>query len=45
VQELYAKAGEPKELWVAPEAGHRQVDRQRPDEYRAKLLAFFDKWL
>jgi fermentation-respiration switch protein FrsA (DUF1100 family) len=45
VQELYAKAGEPKELWVVPEAGHRMVDKQRPDEYRAKLLAFFDKWL
>ncbi len=45
VQQLYAKAGEPKELWVAPEAGHRQVDRQHPEEYRARLLAFFDKWL
>jgi fermentation-respiration switch protein FrsA (DUF1100 family) len=45
IEELYAKAGEPKELWVVPEAGHRQVDRQRPDEYRARLLAFFDKWL
>lgn len=45
VHELYAKAGEPKELWVVPEAGHRRVDKQRPDEYRAKLLGFFDKWL
>jgi fermentation-respiration switch protein FrsA (DUF1100 family) len=45
VQELYAKASEPKELWVVPEAGHRQVDRWYPDEYRARLLAFFDKWL
>lgn len=45
VHELYAKAGEPKELWVVPQTGHRRVDKQRPDEYRAKLLAFFDKWL
>jgi alpha-beta hydrolase superfamily lysophospholipase len=45
VQELYAKASEPKELWVVPEASHRMVDKQCPDEYRAKLLAFFDKWL
>ena len=45
VQELYTKAGEPKELWVVPEAGHRRVDKQRPDEYRARLLAFFDDWL
>lgn len=43
VHELYAKAGEPKELWVVPQTGHRRVDKQRPDEYRAKLLAFFDK--
>ncbi|MBC8264574.1 MAG: alpha/beta fold hydrolase [Anaerolineales bacterium] len=45
VEKLYAKAGEPKELWVVPEAGHRMVDKQCPDEYRARLLAFFDKWL
>lgn len=45
VQELYAKAGEPKDLWVVSEASHRQVDKQRPDEYKARLLAFFDKWL
>jgi len=45
VQKLYAKASEPKELWVVPEAGHRQVDRQHPEKYRARLLAFFDKWL
>lgn len=45
VQKLYAKAGEPKELWVVPEAGHRMVNGQRPDEYRARLLAFFERWL
>jgi len=45
VQELYARAGEPKELWIVPEANHRMVDKQRPDEYKARLLAFFDKWL
>jgi fermentation-respiration switch protein FrsA (DUF1100 family) len=45
VQELYAKANEPKQLWIVPEAGHRTVDKCCPDEYRAKLLAFFDEWL
>ena len=45
IEELYAKAGEPKELWVVPEADHRRVDRHHPDQYRARLLAFFDKWL
>jgi len=45
VQRLYARAGEPKELWVAPEAGHRQVDQARPEEYRQRLLGFFEKHL
>jgi len=45
VKELYQAAGEPKELWVAPRAGHRQVDEVYPEEYREKVLAFFDKWL
>jgi alpha-beta hydrolase superfamily lysophospholipase len=43
--ELYAAAGEPKEIWVVPEAGHRQADRRHPEEYRHRVLAFFDQWL
>ncbi len=45
VQRLYNLAGEPKELWIVPEAGHRAVDRRCPDEYRTRVLAFFDKYL
>lgn len=45
VEELYAKAKEPKELWIVPEAGHREVDLCRPEEYLAKVLDFFDKWV
>lgn len=44
-RELYAAAGEPKEIWIVPEAGHRQVDRRHPEEYRHRVLAFFDQWL
>ena len=42
---LYEQAGEPKELWIVPEAGHREVDLRRPEEYRERVLGFFDRWL
>jgi fermentation-respiration switch protein FrsA (DUF1100 family) len=42
---LYEAAGEPKELWVVAEAGHRQVDEVRPREYRERVLGFFDRYL
>jgi len=45
VQALYRAAGEPKELWLVPEAGHRAVDEARPDEYLERILGFFDRWL
>jgi dipeptidyl aminopeptidase/acylaminoacyl peptidase len=44
-RELYAVAGEPKEIWIVPEARHRQADRHHPEEYRHRVLAFFDQWL
>ena len=44
-RELYQRAGEPKELWIVPEAPHRQVDVHRPEEYRRRVLDFFDRWL
>lgn len=43
--ELYAAAGEPKEIWIVPEVGHRQADKHHPEEYRHRVLAFFDQWL
>lgn len=45
VRRLYEAAGEPKELWIVAEAGHRQVDGLRPAEYRRRLLGFFDRYL
>lgn len=44
-QELYAAAGEPKEIWIVPDARHREADRRHPQEYRHRVLAFFDQWL
>lgn len=45
VYRLYHKAREPKELWMVPEAGHREVYRLRPEEYRERVLGFFGEWL
>jgi fermentation-respiration switch protein FrsA (DUF1100 family) len=45
VRRLYEQAGEPKELWIAPGAGHRRVDQVYPDEYRDRVLGFFDRYL
>jgi dipeptidyl aminopeptidase/acylaminoacyl peptidase len=44
-RELYTAAGEPKDIWIVPGAGHREADRHHPEEYRHRVLAFFDQWL
>jgi len=45
VESLYAAAGEPKQLWRVPEAGHREVDQHRPAEYRQRVIGFFEQHL
>ena len=45
VRRLYDAAGEPKELWIAPGAGHRRVDQVYPDDYRDRVVSFFDRYL
>ena len=45
VRRLYGKAGEPKELWIVDEAGHRRVEQMHPDEYQKRILTFFDRYL
>jgi fermentation-respiration switch protein FrsA (DUF1100 family) len=39
---LHALAKEPKSLWVVPEAGHVEIYSRIPEEYKKKVLAFFD---
>ena len=39
-RQLFAAAGEPKELWVAPSGGHVGAINAFPDEYRARVVAF-----
>ncbi len=45
VRRLYERAGQPKELWIVPEAGHRRVDEIYPEEYQKRVLGFFDRYL
>jgi alpha-beta hydrolase superfamily lysophospholipase len=45
IEQLYAAAGNPKALWIVPEAEHRRVDQARPEEYMARVLGFFDQSL
>jgi fermentation-respiration switch protein FrsA (DUF1100 family) len=45
VEALFAAAGEPKELWIVPDAGHRQVHEHCPDEYLERVIGFFDRHL
>ena len=45
VEALFAAAGEPKELWIVPRSGHREVDDLQPDEYLERVIGFFDRYL
>ena len=38
-------AREPKTIWEIPEATHTDGIDARPDEYRARVVAFFDEAL
>jgi pimeloyl-ACP methyl ester carboxylesterase len=41
-EHYFPYAGDPKELWIIPEATHGTNFDARPEEYAAKMLAFFD---
>ena len=42
---LYAAAGEPKELWIVPGAGHCNAHALRSEDYEARVNAFFARAL
>jgi len=44
-QALVAAAREPKLVWRVAEAPHREVDLTAPEEYRRRIVSFFDRWL
>lgn len=39
---IFAAAGEPKELWLIPGAEHAKGATTVPEEYRDRIVAFFD---
>lgn len=43
VDMIFARAGEPKEVWRVPEAAHRDIHVRQPDEYRQRICEFFEK--
>jgi dienelactone hydrolase len=40
--QYFAAAGEPRSIWVIPEAGHTGGLTARPGEYERRVIAFFD---
>jgi uncharacterized protein len=44
-QRLFDAAGQPKGLWIVPEAGHTQALELRPEECEARIISFCDRWL
>lgn len=44
-RELYAAAGQPKDVWIAPSGGHAGALFAHPAEYQARVLAFFGQYL
>lgn len=39
---LFAAAREPKELWIVPNAFHRRIEEVAREEYRHRVIDFFD---
>jgi pimeloyl-ACP methyl ester carboxylesterase len=45
LERMVSAAGPNAECWLVPEAGHRDIDLFRPEEYNQKVMAFFERWL
>jgi uncharacterized protein len=41
----FAQAREPREIWRVPEATHRAIQLQQPEEYRRRIIEFFTQHL
>ena len=44
-EQLFARCGEPRELWLVPGAGHRDVFEVGGDAYRQRVLDFLERSL
>ncbi len=45
VEELYASARDPKELWIVPQAGHAGLAGEAPPEFGPRIVGFFRRSL
>ncbi len=45
MERMFAAAGEPKELWIVPGAGHGTYLATAPSEYEARVITFLDREL
>ncbi len=43
-QDLFARAGDPKQSWVVPGARHNRCKEIQPEEYTSRLLAFLTRY-
>lgn len=43
--QVYKAAGEPKELWVTPDAPHVGALSTQPEQYKVRITGFFDTYL
>ena len=44
-EKLFAAAGEPKELFIVPDAGHAEAYALAPEAYRSRVLDFLERHL
>jgi alpha-beta hydrolase superfamily lysophospholipase len=44
-QRLFDAAREPREFWFEPDVGHGQFLKMRPDDFAARVVGFFDRYL
>ncbi|MDR0645447.1 MAG: alpha/beta hydrolase [Elusimicrobiota bacterium] len=44
-RKLFAKASEPKQLWIVPNASHTEVAEVAGQQYKNRLEQFFEKYL
>lgn len=44
-ERLHERSGKPVDLWIAPDAAHAAIINSYPDEFRARVIGFFDRSL
>ena len=42
---MFERAPEPKQFWAVDGAGHFDLERYAPDEYRGRVAPFLVEWL